>query len=114
MISKFNKWNHCLIPTEPSPPAQITVYQVSSESLSLCWETPAGEVESYTVTCCSEGEVVQKLRTDTNNLTINRLNPGVCYSLQVSAQLKNGRISNPAVTSAHTSKSNKIKNDFSK
>ncbi|TDG99808.1 hypothetical protein EPR50_G00198880 [Perca flavescens] len=87
--------------TEPSPPVQLTVYQVSSEFLSLRWDTPAGEVESYIVTCCSEGDIVQELTTDTN-LTLSNLNPGVCYSLQVSAQLRNGRISKPTVTSVHT------------
>ncbi|KAL7375633.1 hypothetical protein ABVT39_021106 [Epinephelus coioides] len=88
--------------TEPSPPAKITVDQISSESLSLSWDPPAGEVESYTVTCCSEGETEQVLTTDANNLTFSNLKPGVCYSLQVSAQLRNGRRSKPAVTAATT------------
>ncbi|XP_034713264.1 interferon-induced very large GTPase 1 [Etheostoma cragini] len=88
--------------TEPSPPVQITVYQVGSESLCLRWDTPAGEVESYIVTCCSEGDIVQELTTDTDNLTLSNLNPGVCYSLQVSAQLRNGRKSKPTVTTVHT------------
>ncbi|XP_044196794.1 LOW QUALITY PROTEIN: interferon-induced very large GTPase 1-like [Thunnus albacares] len=91
--------------TDPSPPAQITVYQVSSESLSLRWDTPAGEVENYIVTCCSEEETcVQELTTDTNSLTFSSLKPGVCYSLQVSSQLKNRRRSKPVVTSVHTKK----------
>ncbi|XP_030286145.1 receptor-type tyrosine-protein phosphatase eta-like [Sparus aurata] len=88
--------------TEPSPPVQVAVYQVSSQSLSLRWDPPAGDVESYIVTCCHEGEIVQEMTTDTNNLTLSNLSPGVCYSLQVSAQLRNGRKSKPAVTSAHT------------
>ncbi|KAM7377538.1 hypothetical protein PAMA_014035 [Pampus argenteus] len=88
--------------TEASPPAQIKVDQASSESLSLCWETPAGEVKSYMVTCCSEGEIVQELTTDTNSVTFSSLRPGILYSLQVSAQLKNGRMSKPAVTSSRT------------
>ncbi|XP_049425450.1 interferon-induced very large GTPase 1-like [Epinephelus fuscoguttatus] len=88
--------------TEASPPANITVDQISSESLSLSWDPPAGEVESYTVTCCSEGETEQVLTTDANNLTFSNLEPGVCYSLQVSAQLRNGRRSKPAVTAAGT------------
>ncbi|XP_073330797.1 interferon-induced very large GTPase 1-like [Pagrus major] len=87
---------------KPSPPVQIAVYQVSSESLSLRWDPPAGKVESYLVTCCHEGEITQEMTTDTNNLTLSGLSPGVCYSLQVSAQLRNGRRSKPAVTSAHT------------
>nr|XP_020464937.1 up-regulator of cell proliferation-like [Monopterus albus] len=88
--------------TEPSPPSQITVCQASSTSLSLQWDTPPGEVESYIATCCSEGEILQKLTTDTNSLTFSNLRSRVCYSLQVSAQLKNGRVSKPTVTSAHT------------
>ncbi|XP_074479601.1 interferon-induced very large GTPase 1-like isoform X1 [Sebastes fasciatus] len=86
--------------TELSPPVQITVYQVSSESLSLRWDRPAGEVESYIVTCCHGVDIVEEL-TDTNKLTLSNLKPGVCYSLLVS-QLRNGRRSKPAATSAHT------------
>ena len=96
------------VPTEPSPTVQVAVYQISSESLSLRWDPPAGDVESYIVTCCHEGEIVQEMTTDTNNMTLSNLSPGVCYSLQVSAQLRNGRKSEPAVTSAHTSKLKKI------
>ncbi|XP_071334004.1 interferon-induced very large GTPase 1-like [Trachinotus anak] len=88
--------------TEPVPPVSITVYDVSTESLSLQWDTPAGEVESYVVTCCTEGETVQELTTDANSVTFSSLRPGVCYSLHVSAQLKNERISKPAVTSTPT------------
>ncbi|XP_062300523.1 interferon-induced very large GTPase 1-like [Scomber scombrus] len=88
--------------TEPSPPVQVTITQVSSESLSLFWDPPAGEVEKYIVTCSSEEDSsVQELTTHTNSLTVSSLEPGVCYSLQVSTQLKNGR-SKPAVTSSHT------------
>ncbi|XP_068444276.1 interferon-induced very large GTPase 1 [Clinocottus analis] len=87
--------------TEPNPPAQITVYQVSSESLSLRWDAPAGEVERYTVTCCHEGDVVQE-STNTNNLTLSNLKPGLCYSVLVSTQLRDGRISKPAETSTKT------------
>ncbi|XP_041820613.1 interferon-induced very large GTPase 1-like [Chelmon rostratus] len=88
--------------TEPSPPVHIAVDEVSSESLSLHWDIPAGEVECYIVTWCSEGEIVQELTTDTNNLTLSDLKPGVCYSLQVSVQLRNGKRSKSTVTSAHT------------
>ncbi|XP_059210428.1 interferon-induced very large GTPase 1-like [Centropristis striata] len=90
------------VTTEPSPPVQISVDEISSESLSLSWDTPAGGVKSYIVTCCSEGEIVQVLATDTNRLTVSNLMPGVCYSLQVSAQLPNGGISKLAVTSVRT------------
>ncbi|XP_059210424.1 interferon-induced very large GTPase 1-like [Centropristis striata] len=86
------------VTTEPSPPVQISVDEISSEALSLSWDTPAGGVKSYIVTCCSEGNIVQELATDRNRLTLN-LMPGVCYSLQVSAQLPNGGTSKLAVTS---------------
>ncbi|KAI9538159.1 hypothetical protein NQZ68_017892 [Dissostichus eleginoides] len=83
------------------PPVQITVDQVSSESLSLHWDTPAGEVESYIVTCCSEGDIMKET-TDRNKMTFNNLKPGECYFLEVSTKLRNGRISSPTVTSANT------------
>ncbi|KAM9836811.1 interferon-induced very large GTPase 1-like [Aulostomus maculatus] len=87
--------------TEPLPPGTITVTQLSSESVSLRWDTPAGEVEGYVATCsCAEYRVQQF--TTANSLTFRSLRPGVCYTLQVSAQLKNGRRSKPAVTSART------------
>ncbi|KAF3688140.1 Receptor-type tyrosine-protein phosphatase V [Channa argus] len=88
--------------TEPVPPEQVTVSHVSTESVSLQWEAPPGEVESYTVTCCNEGEIVQELTTNTNSLTFSDLKPGMCYSLHVSVQLKNGRRSEPAVTTVCT------------
>ncbi|CAK6975305.1 interferon-induced very large GTPase 1-like isoform X1 [Scomber scombrus] len=89
--------------TEPSPPVRVTITQVSSGSLSLCWDPPAGEVENYIVTCSSEEDSCwQELTTDTNSLTVSSLEPGVCYSLQVSTQLKNGRRSKPTVTSSCT------------
>lgn len=72
--------------------------------MSLQWDTPDGEVVSYTVTCCSEGKTVQELATDTNSLTFSCLKPGVCYSFHVSAQLKNGTQTKQTVTSVKTSK----------
>ncbi|CAI5672476.1 unnamed protein product [Oreochromis niloticus] len=88
--------------TEPSPPIQIIANEICSDSVSLQWDTPAGEVVSYTVTCCSEGKTVQELATDSNSLTFSCLKPGVCYSFHVSAQLKNGTQTKQTVTSAKT------------
>nr|XP_024656468.1 interferon-induced very large GTPase 1 [Maylandia zebra]XP_024656469.1 interferon-induced very large GTPase 1 [Maylandia zebra] len=88
--------------TEPSPPIQIIANEVCSDSVSLQWDTPDGEVVSYTVTCCSEGKTVQELATDTNSLTFSCLKPGVCYSFHVSAQLKNGTQTKQTVTSVKT------------
>ncbi|KAM4536752.1 interferon-induced very large GTPase 1-like isoform 2-T2 [Odontesthes bonariensis] len=88
--------------TEPAPPVLVTVSDISSDSLSLQWEPPAGEVESFIVSCSSEGETVQELTTDTHSVTFTSLRPGVCYSVSVSAQLKTGTTSKPAVTSVKT------------
>ncbi|KAK2862737.1 hypothetical protein Q5P01_002270 [Channa striata] len=51
---------------QPVPPQQVTVSHVSSESVSLQWETPADDVESYTMTCWNDGGIVQELTTNTN------------------------------------------------
>ncbi|XP_047435327.1 interferon-induced very large GTPase 1-like [Mugil cephalus] len=85
---------------EPVPPASVTVSSISSESVSLQWDTPAGGVESYNVTCCNEREIIQELRTDTNSAIFKSLRPGECYYFYVSTQLKNGRRSRPTETSA--------------
>ncbi|KAM4564530.1 interferon-induced very large GTPase 1-like isoform 2-T2 [Fundulus diaphanus] len=88
--------------TEPVPPEAIRVSDVNNESLSLQWDVPTGEVESFIVACCSNGELVQQLNTETNTVTISSLRPGVHYAVHVSTQLRNGRISKPAVISAKT------------
>ncbi|XP_019210873.1 myomesin-3-like [Oreochromis niloticus] len=87
---------------QPSPPIQIIASEICSDSVSLQWDTPAGEVLSYTVTRCSEGKTVQELSTDSNSLTFSCLKPGVCYSFHVSAQLKNGTQTKQTVTSVKT------------
>ncbi|XP_072232483.1 interferon-induced very large GTPase 1-like [Leuresthes tenuis] len=88
--------------TEPAPPVLITVSNIRSDSLSLQWEPPAGEVESFIVLCSIEGETVQELTTDANSVTFSSLRPGVCYSISVSAQLKTGTTSKPATTAVKT------------
>ncbi|XP_029943677.1 interferon-induced very large GTPase 1-like isoform X2 [Salarias fasciatus] len=85
-------------------PVKITVSNISSESLSLQWDTPADEVESFTVTCSTEGETDQQVTTDTISVTLSNLKPAVCYSLHVSAQLRDGRQSRPATTTAETTR----------
>ncbi|XP_041840636.1 interferon-induced very large GTPase 1-like [Melanotaenia boesemani] len=88
--------------TEPVDPVEVTVSNISTESLSLQWDSPAAEVETFIVTCCTEGETVEELTTDANCVTFSNLRPGVCYSLNVSVQLKNGARSTPAGISAKT------------
>lgn len=90
---------HFNVLTDPVPPVQITVSDVSTETASLQFETAAGEVQTYTVTCSSEERNDQETIKDTDKLKL-----GVCYSLQVHIQLKDGRISDPAVTPVCTSK----------
>ncbi|XP_051284661.1 interferon-induced very large GTPase 1 isoform X4 [Dicentrarchus labrax] len=51
-------------PSVPCPPFKTTVYRVSSEQVSLHLDTPAGEVKSYIVTSCREGETVQENTED--------------------------------------------------
>ncbi|MEQ2223208.1 hypothetical protein ILYODFUR_034419 [Ilyodon furcidens] len=90
--------------TDPAPPVKITVSKLSSESLSFHWDIPSGAVQTYIVRCCSEGETGKTLATHKNSVTFDSLRPGVCYSLHVSTQLQNGRISKPAISSVKTSK----------
>ncbi|MEQ2285334.1 hypothetical protein AMECASPLE_030637, partial [Ameca splendens] len=88
--------------TDPAPPVKITVSKLSSESLSFHWDIPPGAVQTYIVRCCSEGETGKRLATHKNSVTFDSLRPGVCYSLHVSTQLQNGRISKPAISSVKT------------
>ncbi|XP_028983576.3 interferon-induced very large GTPase 1-like [Betta splendens] len=102
------------VTTDPLPPVGIRVSDIGSESLSLQWDTPPGEVDSYIVKCSSEGEADQELTTETNSLTINNLKLGLRYFLQVFTQLKNGRRSAPAVTSVCTNVPNFQPNESEK
>lgn len=88
------------ISTEP----WVTFYNVTLDSVSLAWgwDDPVGDLQSYTVTCSSEEEVIQELETDTTTLTIGNLKSGEQYLFCVSAQLMNGQFSKPAVTTVKT------------
>ncbi|XP_061566347.1 interferon-induced very large GTPase 1 [Cololabis saira] len=88
--------------TEPVFPTGITVSNITSESLSLQWDPPAGEVESCIVTCCSGGETVEEKTTNTNRVTFSSLKPGVSYSLHVSAKLRNRTTSTSASITVKT------------
>ncbi|XP_055362093.1 interferon-induced very large GTPase 1-like [Betta splendens] len=102
------------VTTDPLPPVEIRVSDIGSESLSLQWDTPPGEVDSYIVTWRSEGEADQELTTQENSLTISNLKLGLRYFLQVFTQLKNGRRSAPAVTSVCTNVPNFQPNESEK
>ncbi|XP_033465770.2 interferon-induced very large GTPase 1-like [Epinephelus lanceolatus] len=74
------------------PPSKTTVYHVSSQLVSLPLDTPAGEEESYIVINCRQEE----------NMQDNSSTPGAQNVIHVDEELKNDRISQPVVTSAHT------------
>ncbi|XP_056156335.1 tenascin-N-like [Lampris incognitus] len=88
--------------TKPSHPEKIQVSQVTSDSISLSWDTPAGEVWGYNISCSCGGKTLQQMTTHSNSQTFSGLTPGVEYCFHVSTQLNNGILSNAAVTSAHT------------
>ena len=88
--------------TEAIPPGNVQVYHVSSSTVSLTWETPAGEVGGYVVTCFCDSETHGEQTTDSDSVTFSDLKPGLKYDFQIKTQLKSGGLSQPALTSAHT------------
>ena len=70
--------------------------------MSLTWETPAGEVEGYVVTCFCGSETHGEQTTDSDSVTFSDLKPGLKYDFQIKTQLKSGGLSQPASTFAHT------------
>ena len=88
--------------TEAIPPGNVQVSHVSSSTVSLTWETPAGEVEGYVVTCFCDSETHGEQKTDSDSVTFCDLKPGLKYDFQIKTQLKSGGLSQPAMISAHT------------
>ncbi|XP_056431978.1 tenascin-R-like isoform X2 [Gadus chalcogrammus] len=88
--------------TEAIPPGNVHVSHITSSTVSLTWETPAGEVGGYVVTCSCDSEAHREQTTDSNSVTFHDLKPGLTYDFQIKTQLKSGRLSQPALTSAHT------------
>ncbi|XP_056156145.1 receptor-type tyrosine-protein phosphatase H-like [Lampris incognitus] len=88
--------------TDPIPPEKIHISQVTSDSVSLSWDTPAGEVVGFSVSCSCDGMTVQEMTTHSNSHTFSCLTPGVEYCFLVSTQLKNGILSKSVMTSAYT------------
>ncbi|XP_056156334.1 interferon-induced very large GTPase 1-like [Lampris incognitus] len=86
---------------EPVPPEKVQVSEVTFNSVCLSWDTPAGEVWSYRVSCSCDGKTFQEMKTHSNSHTFSNLTPGKEYSFHVSTQLKNGNLSKPVVISAH-------------
>ena len=88
--------------TEAIPPGNVQVTHVSSSTVSLTWETPAGEVEGYVVTCYCDSETHGEQTTDLDSVTFSNLKPGLKYDFHIKTQMKSGGLSQPASTSAHT------------
>ncbi|XP_030193333.1 interferon-induced very large GTPase 1 isoform X2 [Gadus morhua] len=87
---------------EAIPPGNVKVSNVSSSTVSLTWETAAGEVGGYVVTCFCDSETQQETTTKLDRVTFSDLKPGLKYDFQIKTKLKSGRLSQPALTSAHT------------
>uniref|UniRef100_A0A8C5FSG8 Uncharacterized protein n=1 Tax=Gadus morhua TaxID=8049 RepID=A0A8C5FSG8_GADMO len=88
--------------TEAIPPENVQVSHVSSSTVSLIWDTAAGEVGGYVVTCFCDSETHQEKTTDSDSVTFSDLKPGLKYDFQIKTQLKSGGVSQPALISAHT------------
>ncbi|CAL8376883.1 unnamed protein product [Boreogadus saida] len=88
--------------TEAVPPGNVQVSHVSSSTVSLTWESPAGEVRGYVVTCFCDSETHGEQTTDLDTVTFSDLKPGLKYDFQIKTHLKSGGLSQPALTSAHT------------
>ncbi|CAL8376875.1 unnamed protein product [Boreogadus saida] len=88
--------------TEAIPPGNVQVSDVSISTVSLTWETPAGEVGGYVVTCFCDSETHGEQTTDSDSVTFHDLKPGLKYDFQIITQLKSGGLSQPALASAHT------------
>ncbi|XP_056431474.1 up-regulator of cell proliferation-like [Gadus chalcogrammus] len=88
--------------TEAIPPGNVQVSHVSSSTVSLTWEPPAGEVGGYVVTCFYDSETHGEQTTDSDSVTFSDLKPGLKYDFQIKTQLKSGGLSQPALISAHT------------
>ncbi|XP_041099497.1 up-regulator of cell proliferation-like, partial [Polyodon spathula] len=92
--------------TKPSPPGQIKIESVGSDSVSLSWATPLGIdgiPHSFKITFCRSDESDQDTTTAVSNSTvISKLRPGREYSFTVTTVLENGTQSTPVSTSACT------------
>ena len=88
--------------TEAVPPGNVQVTHVSSSTVSLTWEPPAGEVGGYVVTCFYDSETYGEQATESDSVTFYDLKPGLKYDFQIKTQLKSGGLSQPASTSTYT------------
>lgn len=76
-----------IIPTVTCCHVKTTVFNISSETVSQHLDTPAGEIESYIVITCREGETVQEL-TGMNSSEPKNLKPEDERSCQAPEDMK--------------------------
>ncbi|MGH0185244.1 UNVERIFIED_CONTAM: hypothetical protein FKN15_023990 [Acipenser sinensis] len=92
--------------TKPSPPGEIKIDSVESDSVSLIWDSPVGIdgiLHSFKITFSSSDESDQDMTTAVSNSTvISKLRPGREYSFTVTTVLENGTQSTPVSTSVCT------------
>ncbi|MGH0128409.1 UNVERIFIED_CONTAM: hypothetical protein FKN15_004739 [Acipenser sinensis] len=93
--------------TKPSPPGEIKIDSVGSDSVSLSWGSPAGMEEiphSFKITYSSSVEDnTLSIIARSNSTLISKLRPGREYSFTVTTVLENGTQSTPVSTSVCTS-----------
>ncbi|XP_030635117.1 interferon-induced very large GTPase 1-like [Chanos chanos] len=89
--------------TEPAPPDNIKVENVSSTSVTLSWDEAGTGIKEYHVTCECNGQNIQEKTTESSTVTFHTLKPGTTYSFHIVTVLTNGKRSTAASTSASTS-----------
>ncbi|MGH0157629.1 UNVERIFIED_CONTAM: hypothetical protein FKN15_049980 [Acipenser sinensis] len=92
--------------TKPSPPGEIKIDSVGSDSVSLSWGSPAGLDEiphSFKITYSSSvKDNTLSITAPSNSTVISKLRPGRHYSFTVTTVLENGIQSTPVSTSVCT------------
>ncbi|XP_033853117.3 interferon-induced very large GTPase 1-like [Acipenser ruthenus] len=92
--------------TKPSPPGEVKIDSVESNSVSLSWSSPYnmdGIPHTFYITYSSSGKSHQdSITTPSNSTVISELRPGREYSFTVTTMLKNGTQSTPVSTSVCT------------
>ncbi|RXM92855.1 Butyrophilin subfamily 3 member A2 [Acipenser ruthenus] len=92
--------------TEPSPPGEIKIDSVGSNSVSLSWGSPAGMDEiphSFKVTSSSSvKDNTLSITAPSNSTLISKLRPGIHYSFTVTTVLENGTQSTPVSAAVFT------------
>ncbi|XP_058868468.1 tenascin-X-like isoform X2 [Acipenser ruthenus] len=88
--------------TKPSPPGEIKLDSVRSDSVSLSWESPEnmdGIPHSFHITYSRSDESQQdSITAPSNSTVISKLRPGREYTFTVTTELENGILSLPVST----------------